>query len=206
MSVWALVPIKARAECKTRLAQALTKQQRLALVRAVLNHGLNTLKRVVEIDHLAVISPQRDGIDPSIELLADNGSGLNGSLLEGIEIARSRGATKVLIVPADLPQISEADVRAMLSAADSSGIAIAPDDRREGTNSLCINTALHLPLCFGLNSFQRHIEKAQALGVMPAIVNRPGLAFDLDTSTDLELLEQQTAKQLVVNDYTVALQ
>ncbi len=193
MSCWALVPVKARKDCKTRLAKALAPDQRLALVRAVLRHVLDILGKVERIDHIALVSPERDTVPGFIEVLPERGHDLNSSLTRAMTEARSRGATRVLILHSDLPDIRGDDVEALLDGADEHGLAIAPDDRGTGTNGLCLPADLSLPLQFGKGSFHSHVESARRAGYNPAIVRTGGLGFDLDNSADLDYYQTQSS-------------
>src|ERR1700683_4256552 len=103
MSTWALVPIKPRALCKTRLGSVLPPAQRLALVRTLLRHVLSILRAAPDIRHIALISSERDDVADDVPLLFDDGTDLNSSLESGVARAIAAGATTVLIVPADLP-------------------------------------------------------------------------------------------------------
>ena len=60
-------------------------------------------------------------------------------------------------------------------------MAIAPDRLGTGTNGLALAPPGVIGFRFGTGSFAAHRAEAQAAGVEPAIVARPGLAFDLDT-------------------------
>ncbi len=67
----------------------------------------------------------------------------------------------------------------------SASVAIAPDRLGTGTNGLALAPPGVIGFRFGTGSFAAHRAEAQAAGVEPAIVARPGLAFDLDTPEDL---------------------
>ena len=45
-----------------------------------------------------------------------------------------------------------------------------------------------MPFRFGDNSFYPHLERARSLGIEPSVVERPGLALDVDHPRDLEAL------------------
>lgn len=192
MSCWALVPVKARADCKTRLACVLSPEQRLALVRKVLSHVLATLQQVLRIDHIAVVSPERDLVPDSIELLPEQGTDLNSSLAMAIASARARGATRILLLHSDLPYINVADIEALLDGANTAGIALAPDELGEGTNGMCLQGHLDLPLQFGEGSFRAHVASAKKLHYRPVVVQTMGLGFDLDSSADLKKYDVQS--------------
>ena len=72
--------------------------------------------------------------------------------------------------------------------ADDAGIAIAPDRGGHGTNGLYLPAGLDFTCRFGARSRVRHEAEARRFGIEPAIVVRPGLAFDLDTPADLRAL------------------
>lgn len=196
MSCWALVPVKRRVECKTRLASVLSPQQRLVLVRRVLSHVLATLQSVPRIDHIAVVSPERDQIPESIELLPEQGTDLNSSLSMAMEAARARGATTILILHSDLPYISASDIEALLDGAEKTGMALGPDELFEGTNALCLPANLNLPLQFGACSYPAHLASAQLHDLNPAVVRTPELGFDLDSSVDLEQYNRLSSSAL----------
>jgi 2-phospho-L-lactate guanylyltransferase len=65
------------------------------------------------------------------------------------------------------------------------GVAIAPDRRGTGTNGLALHPPNAIPFRFGADSFAAHQEAAHAADLSVAVVQRRGLAFDLDTPDDL---------------------
>lgn len=183
---WALVPVKARARGKTRLAAILDECQRTALVRNLLRHVVAVLHDTAGIDRIALISAECDEL-ADVELIADRGLGLNACIADGVRAARRAGAKFALVVPADLPALSSGDLARLLVAGRRSGFAIAPDRHDSGTNGLCLDATLPLRFQFGRDSFQRHLHAASALGLAPAVVRRHGLAFDLDDADDWAL-------------------
>ena len=65
---------------------------------------------------------------------------------------------------------------------------IAPDRAARGTNALLVAPPLALGPGFGEESFARHRRLAERADLTLAIVERPGLALDLDTPADVALL------------------
>ena len=49
---------------------------------------------------------------------------------------------------------------------------------------------------FGPDSFAKHRAAAQAIGSNPEVVERPGLAFDLDSPADLADLPSESRHEL----------
>jgi 2-phospho-L-lactate guanylyltransferase len=86
------------------------------------------------------------------------------------------------------------DLQCLAAASSAGAIAIAPDRARQGTNGIGLHAAVDFDFSFGPNSFQRHLERVQQLDVVSAIVERAGLAFDVDVPddlTELRALEQR---------------
>ena len=196
MSCWSLTAVKSRDSGKSRLAGSLPAARRRILVDGMFDHVIDTLRATPEIDQVAVVSPvsrpepRRPG---DIITFADEGGGLNEAMTQAACQAAARGATRLVIVHADLPRVRPEEVTALLDGAKAGGraggIAIAPDHHGTGTNALCLPLPLPIALEFGPGSFERHMAAATARGFVPAIVHLPGLAFDLDEIEDLQSYE-----------------
>lgn len=186
---WALVPVKARAKCKSRLAGLLGDDARLALVRCMLEQVLGALGTAPSIDHVAVVSPERDTVPPEIPVLGDADEGLNEALQDGERALAGRGASELVILPADLPLVSVADIEALVRSGRRSGFAIATDVAGTGTNALYLRPATGFRFCFGPGSRRRHVAEALRLGLRPAVVRTRGLQFDVDSIDDLARLD-----------------
>jgi 2-phospho-L-lactate guanylyltransferase len=90
---------------------------------------------------------------------------------------------RLLVIHGDLPLLSAPDISALLDAAESSGAAIAPDRHGQGTNALALwMRPPAYTFAYGPNSFALH---QQRLGDTLAVVQRKGLACDVDTPNDL---------------------
>jgi 2-phospho-L-lactate guanylyltransferase len=185
---WAVVAIKTRLRRKGRLRGALGPAERDALARRMLDSVLAAAGDARAIARVLIVSPDSDGLPAGHEVLHDPGAGLNAAFEVARLSSRSAQVREIVFLPADLPQLSAADVEALVLAGRSAGIAIAPDQRGIGTNGLYLPTALDFRCRFGAGSRARHEAEAQRLGIEPAIVRRPGLALDLDTPADLRSL------------------
>ena len=118
---------------------------------------------------------------------------LNDALSRATQVARSFGASAVLVVPGDLPQLLAEDVAALL-ALDGAGprVVIAPDRHETGTNALLVRPPGWLAYAFGQGSFQAHQALAAEARAAVSVLRRPGLAFDLDTPEDWRLNREYT--------------
>jgi 2-phospho-L-lactate guanylyltransferase len=199
LSLWAIVPVKALHESKSRLREVLTPEQRVDLSREMLLNTLRVLAEVPEIERTLVVSA-----DPTVlalaqehgaEALEERGSpSLNRALTQSTVLAREIELEAVLVLPADLPLIQAEDVRALIEALQAPPIVvIAPDRRHRGTNALLVAPPGTIEYGFGPDSFERHIRSAETAGARVEIIELPTLGLDLDAPEDLEIYQDRIA-------------
>ena len=187
-----LIAVKERARGKTRLAQALSSTGRIELVRSMLAAVLAAAASAQTVQQVIVISPERDEVPSEIPVLADTGESLNGALTQALAMLREFGCREVVVLPADLPKISGAEIDALVRAGRAGGFAIAPDTAGVGTNALCLVSPAPFHFQFGPDSQRLHLQEAQRRGLTPQVVRLPGLAFDVDSPGDLNLLDGES--------------
>jgi 2-phospho-L-lactate guanylyltransferase len=183
-----IVPHRGLAAAKTRLAPVLDHDERIALARTL-------LVRVLEVAHQAgddvvVISPAAElepiVVEAGARLAVQRGMGLNAGLDQARDAAEGDGLERLVVLHGDLPNLAVDDVAALMdAAADGPAVVIAPDRLGTGTNGLALSPPGIIGFRFGAGSFAAHRAEALTAGVDPAVVVRPGLAFDLDTPEDL---------------------
>jgi 2-phospho-L-lactate guanylyltransferase len=122
--------------CKRRLSAVLEPQERLELVRRMLDHVLAAAAGSTHVNRVLVVSPERDDLRESIDLVTDAGIGLNEALELARQHARAQGAREIVVLPADLPRLATGDVDALIVRGRGAGVAIAPDRRQTGTRAL----------------------------------------------------------------------
>ncbi|GGA04781.1 hypothetical protein GCM10019071_39380 [Sphingobium fuliginis] len=184
MNCWIVIPVKAPAACKTRLAPVLDETGRRNLVAEMLHRTVGAAAEVVGMERLRLLGPSRHGLPESIGLLDDPGGGLNPAVTSARDAAWGAGVERMLFLSADLPLVEAADVAALL---DAPGIAAAPDVHGRGTNalSLPLPRAADFQFHYGQGSFAAHRAEAERLGLMFSPVVRRGLGFDIDQPDDL---------------------
>src|SRR5262249_1748744 len=136
VTTWAIVPIKAPAQCKTRLLPALNDDARTKLAAAMLRHVAETARGVAAIDQVLVLGPSRHDLPRTTPLLPDHGGGLNAELWTAMRTALEQGVQRLVIIAADLPALARADVEMLASGQDA--IVAAPDRAGAGTNALSL--------------------------------------------------------------------
>jgi 2-phospho-L-lactate/phosphoenolpyruvate guanylyltransferase len=189
-----LIPVKARAHCKQRLAQALTPAQRLQLVRNLLDGVIAAARAANEVRQVIVVSPERDTLAADIAVCADAEEGLNSALHGARTMLLKLGCSELVILPADLPDVRAADIDALIHCGRTGRFALASDGAGHGTNALYLDTAGPFTFHFGLESCARHLHEARRHGLPGQLVHLPGLEFDIDTAADLERLGGRNAR------------
>lgn len=196
MTIWAIIPVKPLRRGKSRLAGALTEDERAELNQSLLQHTLNTLKDIKELEQVLVISRDPHALTIARQhgartVREDGQPQLNMALTRATVVARVHATRGVLILPADLPLISQEDVLTLIEkAVDPPVVVIAPDRHGKGTNALLISPSGLIEYDFGENSFQRHCERAKEAGARLEIVDLPSLGLDLDLPEDLEIIRE----------------
>jgi 2-phospho-L-lactate guanylyltransferase len=197
MTLWAIVPVKPLRIGKSRLAGVLSDDERADLNRRLLDHTLETLTTIPEIEQVLVISR-----DPAVLALAreygartiqENGSPqLNLALTRATLLVKNYNLSGVLVVPADLPLLTQQDVYAMLERAnDPPVVVVAPDRHRKGTNALLVCPVGLIDYDFGSDSFQHHCTRVVEAGARLEIVELPSLALDMDLPEDLDKVSEE---------------
>jgi 2-phospho-L-lactate/phosphoenolpyruvate guanylyltransferase len=183
-----IVPHRGLSAPKTRLSPVLDPEERIELARTLLTGVLRVVRQAVA--DVVVISPSAElesiATDAGARLVVQRGMGLNQGLDQARGEAVADGIQTLGVLHGDLPNLAPDDVRALLQAvANDRGVAIAPDRAGTGSNGLALRPPGVIGFRFGPGSFAAHRAEAEATGLTPIIVERPGLAFDLDTPQDL---------------------
>lgn len=214
MDVWAIVPVKSLQESKGRLAHLLSPAARAQLVRVLLQHVLATVQETNRITRLLVIS----GDEQVRQIARAYGAltvdeqppyGLNRAVSHAYTFAAENGADAVLILPADLPFVTTADLDLVLDAGLGSGsesgeveqpvVAICSDRRGDGTNALFLRPCVVFEFSYGSNSLQRHVHEAVERGYQVRLVNAQGLQFDLDIEEDWQAFQERESSRPINN-------
>jgi 2-phospho-L-lactate/phosphoenolpyruvate guanylyltransferase len=187
--LYAVVPVKDLRGTKSRLTPVLDPGARAGLTLYMMGRVVGAI-RDAGVEDVCVVSPDRMVLEEAkrrgaIPLLQES-RGLNPALEEGRRRAMGLSASKLLVLPADLPLLDAEDVLAVLrEAGGEPSVVIAPDGARSGTNALLIQPPDVLPFAFGTGSFEAHVGAARRRGLDVRVCERSHLAFDLDTAEDL---------------------
>jgi 2-phospho-L-lactate guanylyltransferase len=220
---WAVVPIRGLETAKTRLGGDLDPEERRSLVTEMLRRTLVATRDAASVAGTVVVT-----MDPAAAAIANRHRAIGllervpGGLNAAIEAARSvaiaRGASAVLVLPADLPAVSAAALdeliqtareaaaegqvaatgngagadgneAAVVNAAVGQGLVlVVPDRHGEGTNALLVSPPAALAPLFGESSRAAHRAAALAARLQHLEVGGP-LSLDVDTAADLLVAE-----------------
>lgn len=182
-----LLAVRPPEEGKSRLAEALDRAARIELNYNMFRHSLRVGSEVFQADRIVVVSRSPALLDEARALgaqaLAEAGTDLNAALEQAARHAIGRGAESLLSLSSDLPMLTADDIQALIEA--PAAIAIATDRLRLGTNGLRMRPAGAIAFHYGEGSLAAHLAAARAAGLAAAVVERPGLANDIDTPADL---------------------
>jgi 2-phospho-L-lactate guanylyltransferase len=198
--MWAIVPIKTFEAAKQRLASVLSPDERRGLMLAMARDVLTALSRSKCLTGILIVSrtPEADALAQTFgtERFSESpDADLSAALTQASDYLRERLHAKgVMIVPADVPLISEIEIDAIL--AEHIDVTVVPDDENLGTNCLICSPPGRIPLLFDGRSFKPHVDAAFAAGLVPRIVPSARFALDIDTPADLRaLLAREPASQ-----------
>ena len=175
-----LVPVKAFADAKLRLAPALPAEARSRLAREMADHVLaaaGPLPVAVVCDDAAVADWARDR---GALVVWEPGRGLNGAVQAGVDRLATAGARQVIVAHADLPLAGP-----LAWACRFPGVTLVPDRRDDGTNVACVPATAGFTFSYGPGSYQRHGAEARRLGLPLRVVREPLLGHDVDVPADL---------------------
>jgi 2-phospho-L-lactate/phosphoenolpyruvate guanylyltransferase len=181
-----LVPVKALAEAKGRLAPQVGPLQRRLLAIAMFEDVVAALQAVRGLDAPVVVSPDRevwrraDAMGCRVVEERPAAGDLNAALKAAA--ASLDDGSLLVVVAADLPLASAAGLERVLAAA-AAPVAVVPSHDGGGTNVLAWRDPASFAPSFGPDSAARHLALPGAVRV-----DEPGLALDVDTADDLRLV------------------
>ncbi len=177
-----LVPIKAFAAAKARLAPVLDPSARLALVQkmavTVLEAAAPLAVAVVCDDEEVAEFAHARGAD----VVWTPGLGLDSAVAAGVLHLAAGGFDEAIVSHADLPLAT-----GFVALTGRGGtVTLVPDRREDGTNVAVVPTAAGFRFAYGAGSFARHAAEAERLGLAVHVERDERLAWDVDVPADLD--------------------
>ena len=190
MTLWAVIPVRSIANGKSRLASAVSRPRRQVLNRTLLVRTLQVVSAVIDMHRIVVVSrcPEAQDIarrHGAVILPEPPGAGLNRAIAIGRDYALGRNCNGLLVLPSDLPLVSQKDLRSFVrQRVPRNAVAICPDRHGVGTNALFVPRPAGFTFRFGGRSAAAHAREAKRIGRVVVSKNIPSIDFDLDTPGD----------------------
>jgi 2-phospho-L-lactate/phosphoenolpyruvate guanylyltransferase len=187
-----LLPVKNLVKAKQRLESALDQSTRTELAQAMLSDVVAAIAAFAG-DEVALATSDPFATELAgrfgFEVIRDES---NISETDAIEMAtrtcEARGVQSTLVIPADIPLIEAAELRAIYQASPDAGSVLVPSTDKRGTNAVLRRPASLFPLRFGNDSFTPHLSAAIATNKSCVVLSLPGVGLDIDTPEDLHEL------------------
>jgi 2-phospho-L-lactate guanylyltransferase len=199
-ALFALMPIKDPLRGKSRLAAALSPEERGVLSLWLARRTLGICTQVFRSDCIVVVAGSAEilalarsfGVHALPEAADSNA---NKAHAAAAAFAIESGADAVLNVPTDLPRLSADALRSAIAAFPARpGCVLVPDHRGAGTNMVGVWPARPDVFSFGEPSLERHVSIAQGLGYLVRIHRHAELEFDLDRPEDYFAWQRDAAR------------
>lgn len=189
--LWAVVPVKWLSRTKRRLIPLLSSHERVALARAMLQDVLSALTRTSALAGVMVITGDVGATAMAhaagAAVIADTeNAGTTAAVTVAAQHLDGMGREGMLVIPADVPLITPADIEMILAAHRiAPSVTLVPASVDGGTNALACSPPSVVPFCFGRDSFRRHREAARARGIEPETLRLERVGHDIDRPDDL---------------------
>ena len=172
-----IVPLRSPGAGKTRLSPLLSRAERAALSGAMLADVVHALRgagldRIVVAASGDAAAAAASALGCDVHIDPDDVDTLDGALAAAAGRHAAPG-DDVLVVQADLPLLTPADVHALV--ATDAPVVVAPT-LDGGTSALLRRPGAVIGTSYGPASARCHLDLADAAGVRHALVERAGVA------------------------------
>lgn len=175
-----VIPVKAFAHAKRRLAGVLAAADRADLARRM----AETVIRAAGPLPVAVVCDDDEvrawAAALGVEVVWTPGLGLNGAVEAGVDHWGRAGHDRAIVAHADLPL-----ARSLAWVADFDGVTLVPDRHGDGTNVAAVPTGAGFRFAYGAGSARRHGAEAERLGLPVRVADDDRLGWDVDVPEDL---------------------
>ena len=184
------VPVKHLEASKQRLSPLLSAPERFALAEAMLQDVLAALDASRHRGYVALVSgdgrAHRLANQYGFDVIDDpDDPGETGAIEMATRAAIERRTEFTLVLPADIPLVTTAEVGDIFAAAPPEGTVLAPSASGRGTNAVLQRPPGLFPLRFGNDSFLPHLAAARATGKPVEVLRLAGIGVDIDEPADL---------------------
>jgi 2-phospho-L-lactate guanylyltransferase len=188
VKIFAVVPVRSLTEGKQRLSAVLAPDDRSRLIRTMLDDVLAALAATPGLSGVGVVTREAGLVPAGVGHIPDPGGGLNAALAAAAGWVSASGHDAMLVMPADIPGATPADLGVLVAAAEPECLVIAPDEPGTGTNALLLAPPTLVAPRFGPGSLAAHERAGREEGAIVRRVGPASLARDIDEPADLAWL------------------
>ena len=179
-----VIPLRAFANGKARLAAVLDDRERTALARSMADCVVEACGTMAVLVVSSAAEVHEWAETRGLEVVDDPGAGLDAAARAGVQWFRAREFDRVIVAHADLPRARPGSLERFADVTPG-GVVIVPSHRDDGTPVLSIPVHPPFPFAYGVGSAHRHAQIARELGLAVQLVHDDELAYDVDLPEDL---------------------
>jgi 2-phospho-L-lactate/phosphoenolpyruvate guanylyltransferase len=189
--LWAVVPVKPFARTKGRLAPILSRDEHEPLAGAMLTDVLSALTKARSLAGVVIVTGDSKAAQMARKANAHvihdaENTGTTAAVAKAARHLAEAGCDGMLVVPADIPQITAADIDAIVAAHQGMpAVTLVQAAIDGGTNALACSPPEAIRFCFGDDSFRQHRDAAKTARIVPAVLKLSRLEQDIDRPDDL---------------------
>lgn len=198
MKTCIVIPIKGFRSAKQRLAGVLSRGSREQLARWLCQRTLQFFTEYFAEYPLLVVTESADvarlAVQHGAEVIREpEAAGLSAAVQTAATRVRDLGFASMLVIPADIARLEEAEIRTLLTCPRAEASVILCPARDAGTNALLCTPPDVIPFHFGEASSVAHREATERVGARFRLLVLHHLGVDLDRSDDLRALTLPTS-------------
>ena len=201
-----LVPFKNFKQAKSRLRKDLSDSETEKIAKLMLEDVLSEVSKSKIADRKFLLTKDSNamslGVKYGIEIIEEKIQvDESTSVDKACNYLKTIGASAVLRLPGDIPNIEAKDIDLLLNEGKHDSVSIiVPSDSGTGTNAFYKCPPDVISSSFGENSFQKHINSFITKNIKLKIMEIENISVDIDSLDDLNKIKK-TSKQSKTSKY-----
>ena len=201
-----LVPFKKFKIAKSRLRKDLSNSETEKLAKLMLEDVLSEVSKSKLADRKFLLTNDSSamslGIKYGIEIIEEKIQvDESTSVDNACNYLKTIGASAVLRLPGDIPNIEAKDIDLLINEGKHDGVSIiVPSDSGTGTNAFYKCPPDVISSSFGENSFQKHMKSFITKDIKFKVMEIENISLDIDSLEDISKIKK-TSKQSKTTDY-----
>ena len=201
-----LVPFKNFKQAKSRLRKDLSDSETEKIAKLMLEDVLSEVSKSKIADRKFLLTKDSNaislGVKYGIEIIEEKIQFDESTYVDkACNYLKTIGASAVLRLPGDIPNIEARDIDLLLNEGKHESISlIVPSDSGTGTNAFYKCPPDVISSSFGENSFQKHIDSFITKNIKFKIMEIENISVDIDSLDYLNKIKK-TSKQSKTSEY-----